>query len=181
MSYAALHVLGALAASFVLGLFQIVVGNWDLERVQKHRLREMSNELGVPLASLENEALVPRMIQYSSSRYSGELLRNRLADLCGLLRNAWGIFGSVLQFVVIGWAGWEMYESGLDNATLMWIAPVLALFFWVMGMAFSLACLLLTGRYPGEPKHARNALAAFIEQRGVQDLSSPPLAKPWER
>lgn len=60
-----------------------------------------------------------------------------------------------------------MYPSGAENAVYMWSALAVAVFFWVVSVAFSFACLLLTGRYPGEAKMARKTIAAFIEQRNA--------------
>jgi hypothetical protein len=175
MVSATLHVLGALAVSVAFGLLVIGIGAWEMERVKKRRLQEMSVSLGVPLALMESEALVPKLIEYSSKRYSGELLRNRLADLCGVVRTAWGFLGSFVQLVAIGMVGWQLCESGSNNAALMWIVPALALFFWLISVAFSFACLLLTGRYPGEPKESRKSLASIIERRGVPAEPTQPL------
>jgi hypothetical protein len=60
-----------------------------------------------------------------------------------------------------------MYSSGAENAVYMWSVLAVAIFFWIVSVAFSLACLLLTGRYPGEAKMARKAIAAFIQQRNT--------------
>ena len=174
MGYATLHVLGALAVSFAFGVFVLFIGAWEQERIKKRRLQDMAIALGVPITSLESEELVPRLVQYSSHRYSGELLRNRLADFSGMIRTAWGVIGAFVQFVAIAFVGWQMYESGAEFAMAMWSVPALALFIWVMSVAFSLACLLFTGRYPGEPREARKSLAAFIDAQG--DFAIPPTA-----
>lgn len=165
MAIATFHVLGALAASFAFGLLVLVIGAWEQERVRKRRLQEMGIALGVPVASLENEELLPRLMDHLSRRYSSELLRNRLADLCGLVRLAWGALSTLVQVIAIAVVGWQIYDSGPEVAVAMWSVPALALFFWVMSVAFSLACLLFTGRYPGEPKEGRKSLAAVIEAR----------------
>lgn len=76
---------------------------------------------------------------------------------------------------------WQMYESGLQNAVYMWSVLAVAFFFWVMSVAFSFGCLLLTGRYPGEAKSARKSIAAFIEQRNATEaVPAKPLAASWE-
>ena len=152
-------------------------------RVQKRRLQDASNALGVPVASLENEEHASGLLQYSSQRFSGDLLKNRLSDLCGLVRTTWGYLGSLLQLGVIGVIGWQMYEGGSGNPVYMWSMLGIAIFFWIASVAFSFACLLLTGRYPGEAKGARKALATFIEQRSsasTHETDEKALVTSWK-
>jgi len=145
--------------------------------VQKRRLQDASIALGVPAASLEtDDSLVPRLIQYSSQRFSNELLRNRLSDLCGVLRSAWGWLSNLLQVGVVVYVGWAMFAEGAQNAAYMWLVFAVAMFFWLASVAFSLTCLLLTGRYPGEAKAARKAIAVAIEQRHAAEARSAPVA-----
>lgn len=47
----------------------------------------------------------------------------------------------------------------------MWFVLAVGVFFWLTSVGFSLSCLVLTGRYPGEAKAARKAIANAIEQR----------------
>jgi len=180
MVMAAVHVVGALAATIALGLLVLVLGAWEQERVQKRRLQDAAMALGVPLASLEqDEELIPRLIQYSSQRYSGELLRNRISDLCGLVQTVWGWLSTLLQVGIAIGVAWLMFSDGAQTAVVMWLVPAVALFFWLASVAFSFACLLLTGRYPGEAKLARKAIAAVIEQRAASEAK--PLAPEWDR
>lgn len=174
MGFAVLHVGGALAVSFAFGVLVLAIGAWEQEHVRKRRLQDLGIALGVPVTALENEELVPRVMEYLSLRYSSELLRNRLADLCGMVRSAWGVLATVVQVVALAVVGWQMYESGSDVAVAMWSVPALALFFWLMSVAFSLTCLLFTGRYPGEPKEGRKSLTASIEAQ--RDSAQPSAA-----
>lgn len=180
MAIATFHVLGALAVSFAFGLLTLVIGAWEQERVRKRRLQDMGIALGVPVSSLENEELAPRLMEYLSHRSSAELLRNRLADLCGVVRIAWGVLAHIVQVIAIAVVGWQMYDSGPDVAAAMWSVPALAFFFWVMSVAFSLACLLFTGRYPGEPKEARRSLTAYIEAQRDAGRPAPALDAAWQ-
>jgi hypothetical protein len=181
MVMATVHVLGALAATIALGLLVLVIGAWEQERVQKRRLQDASIALGIPLSSLEQDEdhkdLIPRLIQYSSQRYSGELLRNRVSDLCALLRTVWGWLSTLLQVVIVVAVSWLMFSEGAQSAVAMWLVLAVALFFWLASVAFSFACLLLTGRYPGEAKMARKAIAAAIDQRAASE--GKPLAPAW--
>jgi hypothetical protein len=169
MLVAILHVLGAFIVTFAIGLFVLWLGSWEVERTQKRRLQDASVAIGVPVSALalEGSDVDPRFLSYVSQRFSGELLRNRIADLCGIVRTGWGWFGAFLQLVVVAMVFWDMYESGSGSAVLMWSVVAITLVFWFSSVFFSLVCLLLTGRYPGEPKAARKAIAAFIEQRGA--------------
>lgn len=167
MIMAIVHVVGALSLTSIFGLLAVFIGVSEQKRVQKRRLQDASIALGVPLSSVENdESLIPRLIQYSSQRYSNEMLRNRVSDLCGLLRSAWGLLGGLLQVGAVAGIGWYMYTDGAQNAVVMWSVLALAIFFWLSSVVFSFICLLLTGRYPGEAKMARKSIAAAIEQRG---------------
>lgn len=182
MGLAVVHIIGALGASFAFGILVVFIAAWEQERVHKRRLQDASIALGVPVAALESdESLVPRLLEYSSQRFSGELLRNRLSDLCGMVRTAWGWLGTLIQVGIVVGVGWSMYSEGRENAVYMWSVLAVAVFFWLAAVAFSFACLLLTGRYPGEAKVARKTLAAFIEQRNATaPASDRPLAGAWE-
>lgn len=180
MAMAIVHMVGALGVTFAFGLLVLVIGAWELDRVQKRRLQDVSIALGVPIASLENdESLVPRVLEYSSRRFSGELLRNRLSDLCGILRTVWGWLSTLVQIGIVGGVAWLMYSEGRDNAVYMWSVLAVAVFFWLASVAFSFSCLLVTGRYPGEAKAARKNLAAVIEQRSASVIEKP-FAGAWE-
>jgi hypothetical protein len=140
----------------------------EQERVQKRRLQDASLALGVPVGALESdETLIPRLLEYSSQRFSGELLRNRFSDLCGMLRTGWGWLGSLIQVGIVLGVAWTMYNEGAQNAVYMWSVLAVAVFFWVVSVALAFSCLLLTGRYPGEANMARKSIAAVIEQRGA--------------
>lgn len=179
MALAIVHVVGALGLTFAFGLLVLFIGVWEQERVQKRRLQDASIALGVPLASLESdEELIPRLLKYSSERYSSELLRNRLSDLCGPLRMAWGWLSTLVQLGIVAGVSWSMYTEGAQSAVVMWSVLAVAVFFWLASVAFSFACLLLTGRYPGEAKMARKSIAAVIEQRSAP--AAKPLAPAWE-
>ncbi len=152
--------------SFVFGLLVLFIGAWEQERVKARRLQDASIALGVPAASLEtDDSLIPRLIQYSSQRCSDELLCNRLSDLCGALRTAWGWLSTLLQVGIVVAVGWAMFVEGAQNAAYMWLVLAVAVFFWLASVAFSLMCKVLTGRYPGEAKAARKFIAGVIEQR----------------
>lgn len=177
MGMAIIHVVGALGASFAFAILTLVIGAWELERVQKRRVQDAAIALGVPVAALENdEEHAPRLIQYSSQRYSSELLRNRVSDLCGLIRTAWGWLSTIVQVGILAAVSWSIYTEGAESAALMWLVLAASIFFWLVSVAFSFTCLLLTGRYPSEAKFARKSIASIIEQRGAWVASPHPTA-----
>lgn len=165
MGMALLHVVGALGLTVAFGLLTIVIGAWEQERVLKRRTQEAAIALGVSVAAVENEpTLLPDVMRYASQRSSDELLRNRVSDLCGLIRTGWGWLGSLLQAGIVAGVSWYMYTEGAESAVAMWAVLFVAIFFWLASVVFSFACVLLTGRYPGEAKLARKAIAASMEQ-----------------
>ena len=172
MGLAIVHIVGALAASFAFSLLLFFVGAWEQGRSLKRRMRDASIALGVPATMLEtDESFVPRIVQYAAKRYSDELLVNRLSDLCGALRTAWGWLSNLLQIGIIVGVGWLMYFDGAGNAAYMWCVLAVPVFFWLVSAGFSLACLVLTGRYPGEAKLARKSIADTIERRHAAGAS----------
>ncbi|WP_457443772.1 hypothetical protein [Roseateles sp. P5_E4] len=166
MGMAIVHVVGALVASCAFGVLVLFIVAWEEQRIERRRRQDASIALGVPVADLEDERLAPKLLEYASRRCSAELLRNRLSDLAGALRTGWGWLGNLVQLCIVVGVFWAMYSQGHDSAVVMWMAPAASVFFWLASLAFSFACLVLTGRYPGEAKAARKALAAFLEERG---------------
>ena len=183
MGLALVHIVMALGAWFGFGFLVLYIVAWEQERAQKRRLQEAAIELGVPVNALDtDEAVIQRLFEYSSRRFSGELLRNRLSDFCDILRAVWLWGGALIQLGIVGMVGWGMYESGRENAVYMWAVPATAVFFWVVSVVFSFACKLLTGRYPGEAKAGRKALAAYIESNRTPVPSAGPAQQSaaWE-
>lgn len=78
-----------------------------------------------------------------------------------------------MQVGIVAGVSWSIFANGTESAAFMWLVLAASLFFWFASIAFSFACLLLTGRYPSEAKLARKSIAAFIEQR---DAFTPKVA-----
>lgn len=160
------HIVGSIVALAVLGFLLLRVASWEAERNQERLREEASAKLGVAVDDLNSEALTPKLVQLSAERSSRELLRNRLSDLCGVIRTLWG-WGGLLQVVVLLAAIWYTVTESTDRAVYAWFAVGIAIFFWLVSLAFSLVCRVLTGRYPGEAKQTRKALAEFLNNRKV--------------
>lgn len=172
MLIAAGHVLGAVSALIAFGLAVLALGAWELERNQKAAAQEASIALGIPSDELNDPAHAAKVIRFAADRCSSELFRNRLSDLCGLIRTVWGWIGTVAQVVVLGAVIWHSISDPSVAVHAWWIVPI-AVFFWITSVAFSYICKLFTGRYPGQARQARKLLAQLVESqtasRGVPE------------
>ena len=156
------HVLGALVVSGLLGVAQLGFGHWLGERIDKRTLRELSVELGVPEDDLTKDEYAPMIFRLSSARFSSELFRNRLSDLCGVIRTAWLWLGKILEVAILLGVCWYTFTDSLDTAIYAWLIVPVGIFFWIAAIIFAMACKLVTGRYPGQAKIARDNLAKYI-------------------
>ena len=146
----------------------LAITAWETERNTKRVLEEASVSLGVAVQDPNSEEVSPRLVQFFSDRFSNELLRNRLSDLCGIIITTWGWFGLLLQVVVLLASVWYAFTEGPENAIHAWWALAITVFFWVVSRAFSLTCHLLNGRYPGQAKQGRKSLSELLKsQRGL--------------
>jgi hypothetical protein len=155
------HIVGSIVVLTLVGFASVLIGAWESERNQKHLLEEASIQLGITVEDFNKEEIAPRIIKFASDRYSTELLRNRLSDLCGSIRTGWGWLGVLLQVAILGGVAWYTFADSLGTAVYAWAIVVIALVFWVVSIAFSFVVRLLTGRYPGQAKQARKAIASF--------------------
>jgi len=161
---AAAHIFGALLTVSLLNVVSIFVLSWETDRNRKRELDETAIKLGVAPDQLEREDMTPKIIQLASDRFSSDLLSNRVSDLCGVLRTCWGWLGVALQVGIFISVLWFTASEGKNNAVGAWLMVATSIFFWLSSVAFSLACRLLTGRYPGQAKEARKSLTAFLKQ-----------------
>ena len=172
MLVAIAHLFGALLAMIALGVVTLLVATWESKRNTKVEWVEIATRLGVAVESLEDESMTPRVIELISERFSNDRISNRFSDLCGILRTMWSWFGSLLQIATFLGVTWYTITESLSNAVFAWWIFGLGLFFWVIGILFSLSCRFLTGRYPGQAKQVRKAMAAFLRTQRQQ--SFPP-------
>lgn len=159
------HIGGAIVVSTILGFALVAVAVWWDKKSAKQALQELSASLGVPVDALDTPEMARKITQLSSERYSSELLRNRLSDLCGALSTFWSWLSLILQGFVLTGVIWFTLTESRDAAVFAWTVIPLALFFWVSSVAFALACKLLTGRYPGQAKAARKMIAEYMASR----------------
>jgi hypothetical protein len=161
------HIVGSLIVVRIIGYVSIFIGAWELKRHRRHLLEEASIQLGVTVDDLDKEEMAPRVIQFSSERYSSALFRNRFSDRCGTLQTGWGRLGVMVQAGVLVAVVWYTITDSRTDAVYAWTLVALSLVFWMVGVIFSFACLLLTGRYPGQPEQARRAIAGAVRNRGA--------------
>jgi hypothetical protein len=158
------HIVGALIVLFAFGLGVLLLAGWENERNRKSALEEMSLALGLPLSELDNEEHQEKVVHFAAARFSSELLRNRLSDLCGWVQTLWGWFGTLLQAAVLIGVIWYTFSDDLSNSVHAWWIIAIALFFWISSVLFALICKLLTGRFPGQARQARKMLAEVVGQ-----------------
>ncbi len=163
---AILHIGGAVIATMALGTTLFFIGAWMQGRSTKHDLEEASLSLGVPVNVLDDSSLLPKLIQYSSSKFSSDLLRNRISDFLGILTTIWNWLGLILEIGLLAWIVWITLSQSLDNAIYAWSIVGVALFFSLVSSVLIFFCKVLTGRYPGQARQARKVL--------VSAMNSPP-------
>lgn len=163
------HIVGSVLALVALGVASYYLGIWEAKRNQRRALENAAVELGVPVHELDNADIEPKVLQLSSRRYSADLLCNRLSDMCGVIRAAWGLLGLLLEAGILAAVVWYTVTSSLANAIYAWVIIAIAIVFWVLSVAFSLICKLFTGRYPGEAKGARKFLVNAYRVRDLDD------------
>lgn len=159
------HIAGAIVVLIAFWVGVMMITSWDVERSQKAALEDLSVELGVPVEELDNAENTAKTIKFSAARYSSDLLRNRLSDLCGWVQTGWGWLGTLVDVCVLLAVLWYTFTDSLANAIYAWWLVGLAILFWVVSVLFGLVCKLLTGRYPGQARLARKGLAQLVQQR----------------
>jgi hypothetical protein len=146
------HIVGTLIVLSVLGIGVLMLAGWESERNSKAALQETALELGIPVHELDNAEHQAKVIEFAAIRFSPELLRNRLSDLCGWVQTGWGWLGALLQAGVLLAVIWYTVTDDLSNSIHAWWVIAVFFFFWISSVLFALACKLLTGRFPGQAR-----------------------------
>lgn len=163
------HIVGAVVVLVAFGIGAVLLAGWESERNQKTALQEASLALGIRIDDLDKAQHQERIIQFAAERYSSELLRNRLSDLCGWIQTGWHWISNLLQAGILLGVIWYAVTEDLSNGVYAWLIIGVALFFWVFSVAFGYACQLLTGRFPGQARQSRKSLAEAIERQRVAE------------
>jgi hypothetical protein len=162
------HVLGAILAVFAFGAAVLALSAWELKRNQKAAAEEISIALGLRVESLESAENVTKVVRFTAARFSSDLFRNRLSDLCGWVQIGWGWLGTLLQAGVLIGVTWYSFTDSAQNAVHAWWVVGIAIFFWITSAAFGLVCKLVTGRFPGQARQARKQLAEYVRNQRAE-------------
>jgi hypothetical protein len=166
MSVAIAHLVGVVVCMMLFRVLVFAASVWESQRDLKIGLDELSIELGVTVSELsfpENDRAV---LQYKAKQFSSELLRNRISDLCYWIRMLWEVVGICCEVGLFLYFAHATFTEDLSLSDNAWYALAVAIFFWLTGAVFAYACKLLTGRFPGQARAARKALATEVARRG---------------
>lgn len=152
------HIVGAVIVLFAFGMGYLLFANWVDENNRKATAQEASLALGIPVNEFEAAEHQERIIRFAAERFSSELLRNRLSDLCGWFRAGWDWLSNLLQAGVLLGVIWYTVTDDLSNSVYAWSIVAIAVFFSISSLLFSLVCKVLTGRYPGQARITRKML-----------------------
>ncbi|WP_133501988.1 hypothetical protein [Cognatilysobacter terrigena] len=161
---AAIHLVGALLSMLLLSTGLHFLGAWIDRRNAARILQDASVHLGRPLAELEAPEFRPEVLRYFAAKYSDDLLSNRLSDFLGLLLAVFNWLVLLIQIAVFGAVAWFSYTEDQANAVYAWLLLVIALLAFAIGLCVIALCKLLTGRFPGQARNARKALAESINR-----------------
>lgn len=162
------HVLGAIIAVFAFCAAVLALSAWELKRNQKAAAEEVSIALGIPIESLDNAENATKVVRFTAARFSSDLFRNRLSDLCGWVQIGWGWLGTLLQAGVLIGVIWYSFTDSAQNAAHAWWVVGIAIFFWITSVVFGLVCKLVTGRFPGQARQARRQLAEYVRNQPAE-------------
>ena len=95
------HIVGAIIVQQAFGIGILLLGVWERERNLKSAHEEISLALGIAIGDLDNAEHQHKLIQFVAARYSSELLRNRLSDLCRWIQMGWTWLGVIVQYGIL--------------------------------------------------------------------------------
>lgn len=162
------HVLGAIIAGAAFGVAILALSEWELNRNEKVDAEEISIALGIPVESLDNTEHVNKVIRFAAAKFSSDLFRNRLSDLCGWIQIGWLWVGMLLQTGVLIGVIWYSFTGSAQNAVHAWWVVGIAIFFCITSVAFGFVCKLVTGRFPGQARKARKHLAKYVRNERAE-------------
>lgn len=162
MILAVSHIVGAIIALSVWSICLLALASWETRRNQKAAFEEVSLVLGIPVGDLENDEHQEKLIKFAADKFSSELLRNRLSDLCGWIQVVWGGLGVIVQWGILVAVIWFTVTDDLSISVNAWFVLAIAIIFCVSSVIFGLLCKLLTGRFPGQARQARKMLVNAV-------------------
>src|SRR4051794_24387787 len=115
----------------------MMIAGWENTRNQKAAREEASLALGIPVNGLEDPEHHAAVVRYAAAKFSPELLRNRLSDLCGWVRFGWAWLGSIIQGGVLLGVIWYAATDNSAVSVYAWWVIAIAVFFSLTGVLFS--------------------------------------------
>jgi len=165
--FALLHIAGAAIATIVIGIGLNFAWKAFASRVEREAVEDAALALGVPASVISDEANRARLVQYSSSKFSSDLFRNRLSDSLEAVFKVWSWTAIAVQMVVALLVLYKTFFVDLSNAPYIWFIVPIELLSPAVGAVTNLLCRLFTGRYIGQARRARAALAQLLEVQSV--------------
>jgi hypothetical protein len=159
------HILGSMISVGIIGFGALMFIAWEGEQGRKRRLEEAAIHLGVVVEDLEKNEVMPRFLKYAAEQYSSELLRNRISDFCGYIQIAWTWITSLLEVAILIGVAWVTFTQDKSSAVYAWAVVAIAFVSIAVNLVFSFSVSVLTGRYPGQAKHARKTIGEVIRER----------------
>jgi hypothetical protein len=138
---------------------------WESDKNQKESVVEAMLALKIPPDEAYSEESLQVIYRYISEKYSSEFIKNRFSDFCGSIRMVWDLIGALFRYAFIIILIWKAISE--DNMQIFnaLFAIVVALFFFIPSLIFSLFCKVLTGRYPGQARKSRSLVVDAILTR----------------
>lgn len=163
MLIAVVHIVGALLVGIVFLVIALAYGNWLIRRSGTGEVQAIATQLGITVEEIEEPANLSRVISLASERFNNDRLSNRLSDLVGWLQAALDWLVMLIQIATFAGIIWLTATDSPANAVYVWIVPTISFLMLVERALVTATCRLLTGRYPGQAKVARNGLAEFLK------------------
>ncbi|WP_447874618.1 hypothetical protein [Serratia fonticola] len=147
---------GMVLLSLIFGvavqLLLIFFSGWRSKKIEKNRASSMCRSIAVHEESNDPEDAA-KCWRYMISRYSSDLLANRLSDLIGILitplSTIIGIGLSIWYFVMVAYFTWNGHYS---EPYLLWIPLFFRIVAIICELLIGFICNVLFNRYPGEAR-----------------------------
>ncbi|QMT59705.1 hypothetical protein [Legionella sp. PC997] len=153
------HIVGACIVLFLFESGILWLAAYQMKKNEKLALLEISSSLGIDIAELYKEelspGLAPKITAFFLDRFSNDLFRNRISDLCGSILTIWQVLGFLINIALFIYVVWLTFTENISYARYAWLIIPISVFFWIISFVFSILCWLITGRYPGQAKQVR--------------------------
>lgn len=160
------HILGSITLTVIFSVFIMYIHTFQEEKYKRQLEVEASVSLGIRIEELYIDEYSASFSRFLFNKFSPDLFKNRISDLCGVIYTLWSwLFGLVQIGVFIG-VCWYTFTDSLDNAKYAWSFLIFSFLFWISHMILFLSCRLFSGRYPGEAKNCRKTLSKVVRDDG---------------